>query len=50
MGIIVVPGIILAIIAEVKVKNTFNKYSTAFGYSPSNNLGFNKYSNCPSTW
>ena len=30
MGIIVVPGIILAIIAEVKVKNTFQKYSTAF--------------------
>ena len=30
MGIILLPGIILTLYAEIKVKNTFNKYSTAF--------------------
>ena len=30
LGIILLPGIILAIYAEIKIKNTFSKYSTTF--------------------
>jgi len=30
MGIILLPGIIFSLYAEIKVKNNFNKYSTAF--------------------